>query len=147
MTQTPGGSLKYADSTKFNVSTQIAVGEVHVAPGAMRELHVSRLRWEVAGLLTQWDATIVAPDPGRMGLLHRGTGSRDYLRLVQQRRHFQLPGRRRQLRPRYVWYVRELRASVMPDSALGHYVENTGNTTLRFLEIWNSGTVGYLYRR
>ncbi|KAF7790294.1 hypothetical protein EIP86_001248 [Pleurotus ostreatoroseus] len=38
-TQAQGGSLKYADSSKFNVSTQIAVAEVHVAPGAMRELH------------------------------------------------------------------------------------------------------------
>ena len=36
-----GGSAKIADSTVFPISTQIAVAEVTVAPGAMRELHVS----------------------------------------------------------------------------------------------------------
>lgn len=32
-------------------------------------------------------------------------------------------------------------------SPYGHYVENTGNTTLRFLEIFNSGTLGFLLTR
>lgn len=31
--------MKIADSTVFNVSTQIAVAEISVEPGAMRELH------------------------------------------------------------------------------------------------------------
>ena len=38
-TQYSGGTAKIADSTVFNVSTQIAVAEVTVEPGAMRELH------------------------------------------------------------------------------------------------------------
>ena len=36
-----GGSVKVVDSTTFTVSTAIAVAEVTVEPGAMRELHVS----------------------------------------------------------------------------------------------------------
>ena len=39
VTQYTGGTAKIADSTVFNVSTQIAVAEVTVEPGAMRELH------------------------------------------------------------------------------------------------------------
>ena len=38
-TQYSGGTAKIADSTVFNVSTQVAVAEVTVNPGAMRELH------------------------------------------------------------------------------------------------------------
>jgi oxalate decarboxylase/phosphoglucose isomerase-like protein (cupin superfamily) len=40
-TTLPGGSVKIADSTIFNISKQIAVAEVTVNPGGMRELHVS----------------------------------------------------------------------------------------------------------
>lgn len=42
-TQFPGGTLKIADSTNFKVATTIAVGEVKLEPGAMREIHVSRV--------------------------------------------------------------------------------------------------------
>ena len=35
-----GGSVKIVDSTIFPVSTAIAVPEVTVEPGAIRELHV-----------------------------------------------------------------------------------------------------------
>ena len=38
-TQLDGGSVKIVDSTVFNVATEIAVAEVTVEPGAMRELH------------------------------------------------------------------------------------------------------------
>ena len=38
-TQYSGGTAKIADSTVFNVSTQVAVAEVSVYPGATRELH------------------------------------------------------------------------------------------------------------
>ena len=38
-TQYSGGSVKIADSTVFNVATEVAVAEVTVEPGAMRELH------------------------------------------------------------------------------------------------------------
>jgi oxalate decarboxylase/phosphoglucose isomerase-like protein (cupin superfamily) len=37
----PGGSVKIVDSTLFKISKDIAVAEVTVEPGAMRELHVS----------------------------------------------------------------------------------------------------------
>jgi oxalate decarboxylase/phosphoglucose isomerase-like protein (cupin superfamily) len=40
-TQLPGGSVKVVDSTIFKISTETAVAEVTVEPGAMRELHVS----------------------------------------------------------------------------------------------------------
>ena len=40
-TKLDGGSVKVVDSTTFPVSTAIAVAEVTVEPGAMRELHVS----------------------------------------------------------------------------------------------------------
>ena len=39
--QRPGGTIKVADSRTFKVATSIAVAEVTVEPGAMRELHVS----------------------------------------------------------------------------------------------------------
>ena len=38
-TQYSGGTAKIADSTVFGVSTQVAVAEVEVYPGGMRELH------------------------------------------------------------------------------------------------------------
>jgi oxalate decarboxylase/phosphoglucose isomerase-like protein (cupin superfamily) len=41
-TQVAGGTIKIADSTTFNVSKTIAVAEVTIEPGAMRELHVSQ---------------------------------------------------------------------------------------------------------
>ena len=40
-TQYPGGTVKVADSRNFKVAKKIAVAEVTVEPGAMRELHVS----------------------------------------------------------------------------------------------------------
>lgn len=40
-TQLAGGTVKIADSTTFKVAQTIAVGEVTVEPGAMREMHVS----------------------------------------------------------------------------------------------------------
>ena len=38
--QTPGGTYKIADSRTFKVAQSIAVSEVTVEPGALRELHV-----------------------------------------------------------------------------------------------------------
>ena len=40
-TQHAGGTVKVADSRTFKVAKTIAVAEVTVEPGAMRELHVS----------------------------------------------------------------------------------------------------------
>lgn len=38
--QTTGGSVKVVDSRTFNISQTIAMAEVTVVPGGMRELHV-----------------------------------------------------------------------------------------------------------
>ncbi|PSR88464.1 hypothetical protein PHLCEN_2v5144 [Hermanssonia centrifuga] len=84
-----GGSVKIADSTTFNVSTQIAVAEVTVAPGAMSE------------------------GQGRITLFASSGNARTY--------NYQAGD-----------------VSYIPAS-YGHYVENTGNTTLKFLEIFNTG--------
>lgn len=40
-TQKEGGTVKIVDSTIFNASKTIALAEVTIEPGAMRELHVS----------------------------------------------------------------------------------------------------------
>ena len=39
-TKLSGGSVKIVDSTTFKISTRIAVADVTVEPGALRELHV-----------------------------------------------------------------------------------------------------------
>jgi oxalate decarboxylase/phosphoglucose isomerase-like protein (cupin superfamily) len=39
-TKLSGGTVKIVDSTIFKVSTRIAVADVTVEPGALRELHV-----------------------------------------------------------------------------------------------------------
>lgn len=41
-TQKPGGTVKIADARNFKVSDQIAVAEVTVEVGGIRELHVSQ---------------------------------------------------------------------------------------------------------
>ena len=60
-TSLEGGSVKVVDSTTFPVSTQIAVAEVTVEPGAIRELHVSdRVAHScrtITELHTQWHPT------------------------------------------------------------------------------------------
>lgn len=50
-TQYSGGTAKIADSTTFKVASQVAVAEVTVEPGAMRELHVSIGIWALCGEL------------------------------------------------------------------------------------------------
>jgi oxalate decarboxylase/phosphoglucose isomerase-like protein (cupin superfamily) len=40
-TRLNGGTVKIIDSTIFKISTKIAMAEVIVEPGALRELHVS----------------------------------------------------------------------------------------------------------
>jgi oxalate decarboxylase/phosphoglucose isomerase-like protein (cupin superfamily) len=41
-TKVPGGEVKVVDSSIFKISTETAVAEVSVEPGAMRELHVRK---------------------------------------------------------------------------------------------------------
>lgn len=42
-TQFAGGTVKIADSTTFKAAKTIAVAEITVEPGALRELHVSHI--------------------------------------------------------------------------------------------------------
>ncbi|KAK0431426.1 oxalate decarboxylase [Armillaria borealis] len=102
-TQHSGGAVKIVDSTTFTVSTTIAMAEVTVNPGAMRELH-----WHP----TQDEWSFFLEGEGRMTLFaSQGlAGTFNY-------------------QPGDIGYV---------PAAYGHYVENTGNTTLKYLEIFKS---------
>ncbi|PCH42527.1 hypothetical protein WOLCODRAFT_177553 [Wolfiporia cocos MD-104 SS10] len=99
-TQFPGGSVKVVDSTVFKVSKTIAVAEVMLEPGAMRELH-----WHPTQ--AEWDYFI------------EGTARVTLFAANANARTFDYQGGD-------VAYI--------PQS-YGHYVENTGNTTLRYLEL------------
>ena len=63
------------------------------------------------------------PQPRRMAILHRRAGTHGRVRGFRPGAHFRFPGWRRRLCT--------LRAT-------GHYIENTGTTPLRFLEIFKS---------
>ncbi|KAM5535983.1 hypothetical protein V8D89_010423 [Ganoderma adspersum] len=102
-TQLDGGSVKVVDSTTFPVSTAIAVAEVTVEPGAMRELH-----WHP----TQDEWAYYLGGTARVTLFGSSSNARTF--------NFQAGD---------VGFV---------PASFGHYVENTGNTTLRFLEIFNT---------
>ncbi|KAJ2995279.1 hypothetical protein NUW54_g7415 [Trametes sanguinea] len=102
-TQYTGGTVKIADSTTFNISKEIAVAEVTVEPGAMREMHWHP-RQDEWGFFLEGNARVT---------LFAGTA-------IAQTFDYQ---------PGDISYI---------PTGYGHYVENTGNTTLRFLEIFNS---------
>ncbi len=68
-TKLDGGSVKVVDSTTFPVSTAIAVAEVTVEPGAMRELHVS----SESSLDRLWQGQQVT-DTGNSGIPPRTSG-------------------------------------------------------------------------
>ncbi|KAK7691348.1 hypothetical protein QCA50_004744 [Cerrena zonata] len=102
-TQYSGGTAKIADSTTFKVATQIAVAEVTVEPGAMRELH-----WHP----TQDEWGFYLEGAGRMTVFASSGNAQTY-----------------NFEPGDVSYV---------PATYGHYIENIGNTTLRFLEIFNT---------
>ncbi|KAI1797166.1 oxalate decarboxylase [Ganoderma leucocontextum] len=102
-TKLDGGSVKVVDSTTFPVSTAIAVAEVTVEPGAMRELH-----WHP----TQDEWAYYLGGTGRATLFGSSSNARTF--------NFQAGD---------VGFV---------PASFGHYVENTGNTTLHFLEIFNT---------
>lgn len=102
----------------------------------------------------------VAPDSGRVDLLpvsdprfppsvsavmahralQRRPGPRDALRIQQQRAHVQLRGTSCITRSAARHRSPCLQAGDVGfvPASFGHYVENTGNTTLRFLEIFNT---------
>ncbi|KAL1949402.1 hypothetical protein VTO73DRAFT_8283 [Trametes versicolor] len=102
-TNLDGGSVKVVDSTTFPVAQAIAVAEVTVEPGAMRELH-----WHP----TQDEWTYYLEGQGRVTLFASSSNARTF--------NYEAGD---------VGFV---------PASFGHYVENTGNTTLRFLEIFNT---------
>jgi len=102
VTQYEGGSVKIADSRLFKIST-LAVAEVTVEPGAMRELH-----WHP----TQDEWGFYLEGSARVSLFGADGNARTF--------NFQ---------PGDVSYA---------PASYGHYIENIGNTTLKFLEIFNT---------
>lgn len=102
-TQLSGGTVKIVDSSIFKISTTIAVAEVTVEPGAMRELH-----WHP----TQDEWSFFIEGQARITLFANNGNARTFSYEAGD-----------------VGYV---------PATFGHYVENTGNTTLRFLEIFAS---------
>ncbi|CCM06425.1 uncharacterized protein FIBRA_08686 [Fibroporia radiculosa] len=103
MTTTPlaGGSVKIVDSRTFPAATAIAVAEVTVEPGGMRELH--------------WHPT-------------------------EDEWTYYLSGTARSsscLRFDLTLFVYAGDVGFVP-ATYGHYVENIGNDTLKFLEIFNT---------
>ncbi|EED81598.1 candidate oxalate decarboxylase [Postia placenta Mad-698-R] len=99
-TKFPGGTTKIVDSTTFKVSKTMAVAEVTLEPGAMRELH-----WHPTQ--TEWDYFMSGY--ARVTVFAANADARTF--------DFQAGD---------IGYI--------PQS-YGHYIENTGNTTLHFLEI------------
>lgn len=99
-TQLEGGTVKIVDSTAFKVAKTIAVAEVTVEPGAMRELH-----WHPTE--PEWDYFL------------EGTARITLFAAQGNARTFD--------------YQAGDVAYIPP--SYGHYIENTGNTTLKLLEI------------
>ncbi|KAI0694959.1 oxalate decarboxylase [Cytidiella melzeri] len=104
-TQLNGGTVKVVDSHTFTVSKTIAMAEVTVEPGAMRELH-----WHP----TQDEWSFFLEGTARVTLFASQGSARTF--------NFQ---------PGDVGYV---------PGTFGHYVENIGNTTLKYLEIFRTDT-------
>jgi oxalate decarboxylase len=101
--ETAGGHVRIVDSSKFKISTTVAMALVTVHPGGMRELH-----WHPNA--DEWQYYIAGK--GRMTV-------------------FATAGRARTLdfETGDVGYVQR---------TLPHYIENTGTTDLKFLEMFNS---------
>ncbi|KAI0342831.1 oxalate decarboxylase [Trametopsis cervina] len=102
-TPSSGGSFKVADSTTFKAATTIAVAEVTVNPGAIRELHWHPTQDEW-GYFLEGNArvTLYAAD-GNARTFDYQAGDISYI-----------------------------------PASYGHYIENIGNGTLKFLEIFNT---------
>ncbi|KAG8701464.1 hypothetical protein FRC09_005350 [Ceratobasidium sp. 395] len=102
-TKVPGGTVKVVDSRTFKISKTIAMAEVEVVPGGIRELH-----WHPSQ--PEWSYFIEGQ--ARITVFAASANARTF--------NYQAGD---------IGYV--------PPS-FGHYVENIGNTTLRFLEIFNA---------
>jgi oxalate decarboxylase len=100
---TKGGEVRIVDSSKFKVSTEVAMAMVTVHPGGLRELH-----WHPNA--DEWQYYIAGK--GRMTVVATGNKARTM--------DFQAGD---------VGYV---------EKSLLHYLENTGNTDLVFLEMFKS---------
>jgi len=98
-----GGSVKIVDSRTFEIAQTIAMAEVTVVPGGIRELH-----WHP----TQPEWTFFLEGIARITVFASSANARTF--------DYQAGD---------IGYV--------PPS-FGHYVENTGNTTMKYLEIFNS---------
>nr|AAF13275.1 oxalate decarboxylase [Flammulina velutipes]AAO89278.1 oxalate decarboxylase [Flammulina sp. IJF 140502] len=102
-TQYSGGTAKIADSTTFNISVAIAVAEVTVEPGALRELHWHPTEDEWTFFISgNARVTIFAAQSVASTFDYQGGD---------------------------IAYV---------PASMGHYVENIGNTTLTYLEVFNT---------
>jgi oxalate decarboxylase len=101
--RTKGGEVRIVDSSKFKVSTTMAMAMVTVHPGGIRELH-----WHPNA--DEWQYYISGK--GRMSIM--ATGGH---------------GRTMDFEAGDVGYVQQ---------TLPHYVENTGDTDLVFLEMFRS---------
>jgi len=102
-TRLSGGTVKIVDSSTFEISTTIALADVTVEPGALRELH-----WHP----TQDEWLYILEGNARMTIFAGSANARTF--------DYQAGD---------VGYV---------PASFGHYIENTGNTTLHFLEIFNT---------
>ena len=101
--RTKGGEVRIVDSSKFKVSTRVAMAMVTVRPGGLRELH-----WHPNA--DEWQYYISGK--GRMTVMATGNLARTM--------DFQAGD---------VGYV---------EKTLLHYIENTGDTDLIFLEMFKS---------
>ncbi|KAG8739974.1 hypothetical protein FRC10_004941 [Ceratobasidium sp. 414] len=108
-TKVPGGTVKVVDSRTFKISKTIAMAEVEVVPGGIRELHWHPSQPEWSYFITQ---TPNSEGNARITVFAASANARTF--------NYQAGD---------IGYV--------PPS-FGHYVENIGNTTLRFLEIFNA---------
>ncbi|CAE6452476.1 unnamed protein product [Rhizoctonia solani] len=102
-TNVTGGSVKVIDSRTFNISKTIAVAEVSVVPGGIRELH-----WHPS----QPEWTFFLEGNARVTVFASSGNARTF--------DYQAGD---------VGYV---------PPTFGHYVENTGNTTMKYLEIFKT---------
>ena len=101
--RTNAGEVRIADSTRFKVSTTVAVAIVTIHPGGMRELH-----WHQNA--DEWQYYI----SGRARMTVIGTGER---------------ARTMDFETGDVGYV---------EKTLPHYIDNTGDEDLRFLEVFKA---------
>ncbi|VDB88705.1 unnamed protein product [Peniophora sp. CBMAI 1063] len=99
----PGGTFKIADSTVFPIATKIAVAQVTVEPGAMRELHWHPQEDEWGYILSGQARITIFSGSSNAGTFDFQAGDIAYI-----------------------------------PAADGHYVENIGNETLKYLEVFRT---------